>query len=413
MNILVAFNRSLILTNLCLLFYSGLFAQKQEWKGYYIGLQADTVRGFFNNYKEWGNNPDKVSFTSVETGNRIQLTPSACRELHIKNGDTYFSYKGRRMTNPVTLDASTADNTDTFDEVAVFLRQVTATGPFKFYVYKDRRRINLYYSASGNAMVELLQKGAIINNSFWRSMVYKEQLKKLFPAESNSGDIDRLTYSEESLVAFVKTQGGTGGQSAGKTAHRSNDLFVLAGVSLNSFRFGGGQSPGINTSGYSSGRSPFAGVGYIVSLNRNFNRVFILPLVKVFSFEHASTLRYGNPYPAYSNTFQSSAVISVGLHAGYRVINKPGLTVSLMPGAGIAFLMNNRHIMENRFSATEKITLITPMDNLTYMTDMQALAIISKKFIVSAAYRLPTPVTNIVSVTGKLSSVQFGLGYKF
>src|SRR6476660_8911382 len=137
-------NRCLFTATL-LFFFCNTFSQKNEFTGYYIKLTGDTVKGVFTNYRQWGNNPDRVSFIQTSTGTELQLTPTNCQSFLIDNNDHYVSYQGPRLTNPIDFNNAQNNTADAFETITTFLRQAAATEKLKLYVYKESSRINLFY----------------------------------------------------------------------------------------------------------------------------------------------------------------------------------------------------------------------------------------------------------------------------
>lgn len=389
------------------------FSQRKESKGFYIDLKGDTVKGLFNGYKPLTYNPDKIDFTSFQSGSRIVLTPLNSREVHVEDGDIYFAYRGKRMTNPIEFsNASAGDDKDNFDTITTFLRQIGETDQIKFYVYKDDLRVNLYYSSRDKAITELMQKAFLLNNSFSESMTYKRQLKELFSDATQEERIDNLNYSEESLSSLVNRK-NAGGKQVKKVVNKNDGLFIVGGGSLNSFKYNGERSINISEQDYPSHIVPVVGLGYIFSLQRSLYKLFVSPQVKIFSFKHSISTVYNNSFPVFTNTFQSSPAITLGVHVGYNILNTDNVKASIAPGVGFTMLANNRQIDESRFSSTDSKTTVTPLSKVTSLLDMQASIIVRNKYIIWYFYNLPTPVTNFSSTTGKLTTIQFGLGYKF
>lgn len=409
------FGLNIVAAVLLLLVSCGLRAQKKAFLGYYINFQHDTIRGVFDGYSPWNYNPGKAGFTPAGGGTRLLLDPANCKEFCIDTYDTYLSYSGPRMTNPTDFgSASSPDNTDQYDSVTVFLRQIASTDQYRFYIYKDRLRINLYYSGRDQEVKELVQKAALINNSYWKSMQYKQQLKALFP-QADKAAIDRLGYSEESLAAFVEKQGGRGNE-AGKVPHTNHGgLVVLGGMSYNTFT--SRADPALDFSGraYGAKTVPVAALGYMIFLNRSLERVFLLPEVKVFSFKHSTVVQYNssNPYPAVAHTFQAAPVISLAFHVGYNIIHTNNLSVALAPGGGFSVLAKNRKTDQYLNSPTETKMVVTEMDKGTALADIQAFVTFKKRYLLWLSYHLPVPVTTYNPSAGKLSSVQGGVGIKF
>ncbi|MEO6001381.1 MAG: hypothetical protein ABIN89_31305 [Chitinophagaceae bacterium] len=408
---LYSLSRYFILVIILSHFSSNSPAQSNKFTGFYINTQGDTIRGSFPRYIQWNHNPDSITFIPIQSRNHEILTPSFCAEFHIDGYETYIAFHGKRMINPMIFSRSdTKDDADRYDTITTFLREFAITETHTFYIYKDKNRFNLYYSTNEGVIEELLQKVYVVDNSSIQSMTYKEQLQTLFPEKT--GEIGRLLYTEESLAAFLGKQ-KKAIIPVKKGQREYGGFYISGGVSLNSLKFSPNVSMEFSEKNYESRQVPLVAIGYIVPFNRNFSRVFFLPQIKISSLKHTAKTLYHNAYPVNSTTFQSSPVISLGFNFGYNIINHPDLKVSLAPGAGLNFLMKFKHIETYEFNATNSTTVVTAMDHLKPIVDLQATVIIKNRYVIWSAYNFPTHITIYPATKDKFSSKQLGVGYKF
>jgi hypothetical protein len=313
------------------------------------------------------------------------------------------------MTNPIEFGVATEDDkVDVYDTISAFLRVIAVTDKYRFYVYKDNRRFNLFYSGDDNIMVELLQKASVVNGSFWESMLYKQQLQELFNDGTKKGSADNVMYSEESISEYVKKQ--YQGSEHKKLKNVNNQWWILGGASVSSFKISEEKITTFMAADYSSNIAPVVGVGYIANINRNFGQLFLFPQLKIYSYK-ASTKTNRTTYVTI-NTFKASPVITLGLDMGYNVINTPGLKAYVAAGAGMVSFKNNTHTREIRYDANDVRTSVFKMRDLTSFIDAQAGVIVKKKFMGWVSYNFPTEVTTYVYSIGNLSLLQVGIGYK-
>ena len=386
-------------------------AQHNKFTGFFINTQGDTIRGSFPHYMQWNYNPDRVLFTLFQNHEQLILTPSMCQEFHIDGYETYIAFHGKRMINPIVLfQTKPGDNLDRYDAISTFLREFAISDTYKFYIFKDENRFNLYYSITGGVITELLQKVYVTDDHLIQSLTYRKQLQTLFP--DKTGEINHLLYTEESLAALVGKQ-KKAILAVKKGQKDYGGLYVSGGVSLNSLKFTPDASMEFSEKDYDSRPVPLMAIGYIVPFSRNFSRGFFLPEIKVSSFKHTAKTLNHVAYPVYSTTFQSAPVISLGFHFGYNIINRPDLKVSFAPGADFNFLMKSRHIETYKFNSTNSSTVVTEMDHLKPLVDLQATVIIKNKYVIWSAYNFPTHITIYPVTKDRFTSKQLGVGYKF
>jgi hypothetical protein len=396
------------------IFSPSAFAQRQVVKGYHITNTGDTVLGQFPDYKQWNKNPATVDFIPDGSVNKLVLTPAISKGFNIYQNESYIAYQGTRLQNPITYNTVTAaEDADVYQRISAFLRQIGQVEDLKFYIYRDDLRVNMYYSVGGGEITELKQKATIIDNRYSESNTYKSQLKSLLPDEVAKGTIERLSYTEESLSAFAMRLRNQTHQIK-KKRNSNNGFILLGGISRNSFAFKDRTSQLFTKHSYPSKMVPVAGIGYIISINRNFDKMFFSPQLKMFSFRHTAVTYYDSntEYPSVQHIFKSSAALSLGVQFGYNVINKPHFKWSLLPGAGIVRLVKNVHLDHYKMSATQEKQEAADMNKNTYLLNLQSMAIIRKSYLVWLGYNVPAPVTNFISTKANLSQVQFGLGYK-
>jgi hypothetical protein len=105
------------------------FSQKKQFDGYYINLSGDTIKGVIADYKQWNYNPSHVSFIPMQSGGKVSLTALNCKEFHAVGYDTYISYIGARMTNPIEFGIATEhDKEDVYDTISTFFKSDCCNG---------------------------------------------------------------------------------------------------------------------------------------------------------------------------------------------------------------------------------------------------------------------------------------------
>ena len=394
---------------LSLLFSQVLLSQNVAPPGFYVHQQGDTIKGNFPGFVKAYNNPGQVNFIPANENIPVVLTPANCREFEVSGVASFLAYTGKRMVNPITYNNATTNNEDDAAPVSTFLRRVGEANEVTFYVYRDNKRVNLFYVQDAGLPVELQQKAAIINNSYRESMTYKAQMKALFQTVDAANRIDQLSYTEESFAAFTRKKGDT------NPGYKNdfNGFFLLAGLTNNSFNYDGVQSPDFATREYPSNLKPLFGAGYFLSINSKKDRFYLFPQVKVFSYKHTNVLNYNSGTTSFTSTFQAAPVITLGFHLGYNFINQPNLKASIAPGVGATMLVKNKKTDVAVLGPTTTTTNETNINNFSSLVDVQGMLLFKKRYMVWASFNLPTNVANATANTANLSTLQLGVGYKF
>ena len=390
-----------------LLFSITSYSQKKEVSGYYITLQGDTIPGLFTDYRQWSRNPANVAFVSAREGKPVTLTPSNCSSFSVDKYDQYLSYTGKRITNSLDYAAASfEDGSITYDTISTFLRQVAETEAYRFYVYNGKERINLFYTSRSKEPIELIQRLVVTDNIVAESMQYIQQLKGLFINKIDAATIEKVNFIEDGLVDLVnKINRGSRYQT--NLEKPDDGVVIVAGASYNSFKFSGDRTSDFTSANYKSNVVPVVGIGYIVTLKRNFGKVFLLPLLKIYAHKHSSLYSSPGSSAAVKSTFKSAAIITFTLQGGYNFINKAGLKAFIGPGMGMSMFAKNEYTREAFYGANK-----SKMIGISYVLDVHAGVIAQKKYVVWASYSFPTPTTNFVITSGNLSSLQIGVGYK-
>lgn len=145
---MVKHKTSLVLTCILILLSFSLIAQYDYQPGYIVQLNGDTVQGFIN-YRNWGNNPDKIEFRQSDKGPVSIYRPLSIREFGVA-GEIYLSAIIETETSPTALnnlDVSPKLNivTDTAF-ITALIRGPKSLYSFRSYSVKD----NFYIEENGS-----------------------------------------------------------------------------------------------------------------------------------------------------------------------------------------------------------------------------------------------------------------------
>lgn len=403
-------------------FCSQANAQRSKtFPGFYITPTGDTVKGVFPNYTQWSKNPVRVAFISSSASLPIALTPENCLKFSIENYDEYLAFSGQRLENSIDDNQiMRSPQSETFDEqyetISVFVRRVAKTTGCELYMLSDSKRINYFYKLPGQALVELKYQKRYDQNRIFEFPGYRQQLNRLFYDEVTKRNLTKLLeglpYTEAAMANFFKKLYPVA-KAKNKTRNTAAGWVLSAGVSINQMKLKGDKSIDKVGRDYSSSFSPLISLGYILPISRNFNRYFIYPQVKVFSYKISGERSNGTFLKR--STFQASPVVVGEINGGMNVLNKEDLRVFITGGAGMMLLVKNREADQVYTVAGNSLYTSAKSDlaKATYTLNMSAGVILKNKMMVSTTYHFPTPVGNYVYYSHLLSSIQVKLGYKF
>ena len=131
-----------------------LHAQSKFTPGSVVTLKGDTLKGLIDQ-KEWGENPDRISFKQNEQSAITRYTPTDISAFRVTGEDYFITYTGPISKGAIDLadlssgiDSSTVQNT-------VFLRIVASGKKFILYSYSDRIKNRYFLSQTGSTPFEL------------------------------------------------------------------------------------------------------------------------------------------------------------------------------------------------------------------------------------------------------------------
>jgi hypothetical protein len=420
MTILKTLNKRLVLYFLTLLLTANVFAQKKSFPGYYIDKQNDSIRGIFSNYAQWSNSPSSVQFIPSGSSANIELTPENTSKFSIDNYDTYISFSGERLTNPIDPEQiftyrDVYGFDDKYEHITGFLRLIAKTGNFEAYAYTDKLRTNFFYRLGSEPLKELRFKMYYYQNQLTEVNDYRQQLSTIFKDEVSKRNINvdftKINYTEESIASLVQKL--TPVEKRKKLKNPASGIVVAAGVSTNFFKVKGDNTIDEVNSKYKTSLSPIISVGYMYVLNRNFGKYFLYPLLKLYNYK--SSGQQENTYFNTTTTFQTSLVIEPVINVGMNFINSQKLRWFGSFGAGMAGLVNNKEVVysvrtnDNSASGSKE----TPLAELSYIFNTSSGVTINNKWIVAATYNFPAAVAGFAPFDPLHSSLQITLGYKF
>ncbi len=401
----------------CLVNATG-FGQKKIFTGYYIGVEGDSVSGIFPHYTQWNKSPATVDF--ITDNKQVTLTPENCHKFSIDSFDTYLSYKGRRMTNPINLQAAIDEYSDygvanNFVPVTAFVRLIGQTGNLKMYVLNDEVRSNFYYRLNNDTLTELRYKTYYQNTRFYEIDDYRQQLKFLFNEEIEKYDIPaniaNVKYAEESLRDLLN-QLTPPDRIKRIPKNQQQGVVVAIGTSINFFEIAAQEAFYKGVRKFNSSLAPLITIGYLSPFKRNFGKFFIYPQMKFYSYKNTGEIK--SNVATVETTYKTSLTVAPVLNFGINIKNSERSKFFGSFGGGILLLMGNKQIVSNTSAATNTPPGYseTPLSKLSYVVNLSTGLMLHNKYVLSAGYNFLSPVTNFSYYIPYHSSLQITVGYK-
>ncbi|RYY89224.1 MAG: hypothetical protein EOO15_06815 [Chitinophagaceae bacterium] len=383
--------------------FTALIAQAQP-SGYIVRADGDTVRGTFPGYRSRAFNPNEVSFNDG-TGSR-KYGVADLRSFTIDGGEEYRSYQGARITNPLVVETTGLDQTaENFAPLSSFLRVFARASGYTFYVHNDLQRINFFYASAADTVTELKQWAYSAPNSLENSEsgIFRAQLTKLFG--ENPG---RLAYEEEALRTWINAVGGNGKKT--KRQRSADEGWVLlGGVSANKLQARGFT----NDRDFKGNQSPYLAAGYVLRLERRFERFFLLPQLSYHSYRaEARTTSSGETEVITGKGYG----LGVGCYLGIRLVSKPSVKVFVAPGVDALFYVDNnltyRYEYDPSYPFAQRGQNEFKLKTLS-MSPRILAGVEVKRIWAWGAYRLSSSISDLQLLGVHLSGLQAGLGYRF
>ncbi len=393
-----------------LLFFTCLFSatvgfgQEKRMEGYYIRPNGDTIKGIVH-YRQWQHNPGVIVFE--KDGGVTSLKPGDVREIHINGEDTYISYNGTRLSNPVNLrgDDRQVDSVSKFDTAAVFLRLLHTGADTRLLVFENSARAN-FYLQEDTVVTELIYKAYMAEDRVSYLPLYKQQLLVRFEKEVFSKDLlkvlNSLRYKEEDLVAFMEKINGSA--PVKKKRAYPGKLILEAGISVNHIEKRNTPAYPEANADYRNSVSPVLGVAYIFYTRRNFGKLFFSPQLKVYSYNNTGPSKTTSGSPL-TTTVKSGIMLNLLVNAGFNAVNRQQLKWGIMINGGLLVATKEELLLENPSGTSGDIYFTKK--GMKYTIGLQTRVLLKNKISGFASYSLPSSVSYFY---GKYSSVQIGGG---
>jgi len=198
----INFRRACLLFSLTTLFTSYVYSQKNLQPGYLINLSGDSIKGQID-YRNWSENPTKITFISNADNSIKTYKPSDIREFGVK-GEVYVSGFVKIEVSPYQISQLDENPEFKFETDSVFLLTIIG-GEKSLYQLRARDKENLYVKSDKE--FELLEYKTYIKNSMvTENKKYSTQLYSFLSNCDKRVDLIRKTsYDSKSLEKLFES----------------------------------------------------------------------------------------------------------------------------------------------------------------------------------------------------------------
>lgn len=404
-----------------------LLAQSNFKSGYIVNLKGDTTKGFVD-YREWGENPQRINFKASQQGPTEQHSTADLKAFNIIGFEDYQRYE-----LPVSMNAiKTADLPSGIDTSfviqPVFLRVILIGKKITLYQYVDKLKERFYTAEGANIPVELkrLLYRDLNENSLVREVnTFRLQLQRLVSTYQPDNQpllnqTKRATFGQSEFFKIVAAiNGNNAGQTNINARHDGIDFFI--GIAANA-----SQTKITGQSNFSSVNAsvsilPQITLGANFYINKNVKRWAFKPEIDIMAnnadfLYHGVITDYMNVYK-YDETFKfKQYALSLNPQIAYNFYNKADLKLFLAAGAAFnaCSYSNAEHVVTNE-NGEKHYDRVMPggLLSIYYNGTAKAGLIVSNKLEVYVHYSTSSSVSNAAIYSINVSQYRIGINYLF
>jgi len=416
---------NLALIVLGIFLFQSSFCQENYLPGYIVTLKGDSIQGFID-YRNWANNPGKVSFKDKIDGEQTVYEPLDIQSFEVDNE----RYVGARVETETSVDLihELTTNRELQIELATTFLQTIIQGEKSLYYYQisGSKKKNFYILQNGKFEL-LIMKRYLVGDKVTKSLsINRKYLKQL---EDYLGDCPSVQmklrdtkYERKSIkklfyAYYDCTQ--TEAEFQKKIEKMSIEVGVLAGMTLTSLEFEGEfDFIYLRSVDYPPSQNFSAGLFLDLILPRNQRKMSIYN--ELFFTDYNTKGRYDdfeneNIYEFYFTEFGYSYIKVNNMFRYKYPIKDLFMYVNIGISNGWAIREKNKLIEEEKFYFTERITETVALEGARKYEQGYILGLGAKfkKYSFDIRYER----ANGISTYGNLRSIvrryYFLLGYQF
>ncbi len=401
--------------------FSG-FSQTNYQKGFIVSNSGDTTRGFIN-YKEWGKNPEHISFKTSDDADRHNFSVADLAAFGLEGMAAY-----ERWTVSISLDDNRLEHLNESVDTSrvtkpVFLKVIEKGGDVSLFSYRDDLKERFYLYSSSFACPKELEIHFYLSDGKFKTK--KDYIFHLLSAAEARGLNDqkfidrvyRINYSQGDLVKVLNIL------NRQETARRHSDSGVkfFAGLKLvkNLLFYTGDHFLANKDASFANQYTPALAAGLNWYTNKRIQKTFVR--VELAAFKLASETSYTSKNN--STTIRDvNKVEQLGLSLspqfGWNLYNKRNL--QWFVGAGLG--LNYYSFSKNSYSRTYMLPDLTeensrtPPDlnnhfvfSLPFNTGLR----LKQKIEISLGYNRSLPITSYMTYEIYNKTMSAGIHYYF
>jgi len=408
-----------------LLLFLPLFsnAQSNYKSGFIVNLKGDTLHGYID-YKEWGRNPQIISFKPTSGGKPRQLGLSDVNYFEIGGYVSYHAYRVAVSLNQIDI-SSPSSAADTVSEIdTVFLKILQKGRNITLYVYKDKLKERFYIK--DNMMVapkELfygiyqdINSTNVIDRNTYRDQLSQMVIKYNPRSDKLMRQVQQLYYREDDLISVAAQINGDTKEQASLKSANSSSIRFFAGASFISSTLKAGQYYGSPTS--TSG-APKIAIGVDAIVNPAVGHLIFRLELAYSGKNNYSFYEMPDPLDNIAQPETNSIKVQQGIffitpQVIYNIYNADRFKVFVNAGFSINLLSYPKNqvttyqyghtIATDRFEALESESGYSSLQ-------FKAGVVLSKRFEIYAAWFPDANLGNTYTYSQILTSYQVGLNY--
>ncbi|PJJ84190.1 porin family protein [Mucilaginibacter auburnensis] len=426
---------SALVTIVTLFLVTNVNAQSNFKPGYIVSLNGDTTRGLID-YREWRENPQRVSFKASAEEAAKQFTAVDIKAFGADMLDHYRSYSGPITKGAVDLaDLSVGiDSTNLTDNV--FLRLITSGKNVSLYSYLDKIKLRYFIAEKNLAPVELKQYVYLDIKQTDKIREYNYYIQQLlsYAIKFQSGDasledrINRTAYKSKDIEDIVsKLNGGVTGYKISAESLGGHRFYIGAAANMVRASFFGNQRTSYIENLFDKGSksqsvAPTIAGGVDFYLNKNVGKLLLraeasLTVSKVSASSTSTYLQYINEIRFEDEMTINQVTVGLNPQLVYNIFNKKSFKFFVSGGAELGFWSynNNKYSSRNYSNnvsdgGTNRALLYRTMTTaVTASTGIE----LDNKFSVYFGYHVPVLITNYPNYGFDISFYRLGVNYFF
>jgi hypothetical protein len=204
-----------LFTTIFTIFLCGsIFSQVNFEKGYYVDNKGDRHDCFIK-FKDWNNNPSKISYKNISDDEESVLSIDNISEFGINNKSKYVRYEIEYDTSKVNSYDLDYESEPKYKRVKVFLKVLTE-GAATLFAYTKESYTQFYYILNDSKIIPLVYKKyykndessddldktkTILNNEKFKQQLWFD----LKCSDQKIQDVEIIEYNAKSLIGYFES----------------------------------------------------------------------------------------------------------------------------------------------------------------------------------------------------------------